>query len=245
MRAVALLSIVAGAAGGCIGELEPAGGGPGATPEEVARTAFTYEVEPLLEGMCRRCHGGDDALGFVRAAPDVHATVMAWPGLVTLDAPGASRLLTRGRHAGPAWSSNQWTAIRGWIDLEVVARGGEAAGVATPIVDPVSGPASIPLDDLGLPGARVDLVVDEQPLGLYLLDLALVAGPDGAHVAHPLFVTWDGDTPRPDPLDSFEQVDLRVAPGGRAPIGAGLLILAGVPPTARLSLHFLVAAPRP
>ncbi|HVK77663.1 MAG TPA: hypothetical protein VM734_30370 [Kofleriaceae bacterium] len=252
MRAVLLPTLLLAA---CVGQLEPGtgdgdgdGAGPdagGDDPAAAAKASFDTNVKPLMEGFCRACHGGTDALGFLRAEPDVHTTVMMWPGLIDLDTPSSSRVLTKGAHDGPAWTVEQAATIRSWIDLEVVARAGddEEEVIETPIIDPVAGLNTIPLDVIGLTGASVQFQAEKLSLGLYLSEIKVVAGTGGARVVHPLFVTWTDDVPRPDPVDSFEQLDLGVAAGQSAAVGGGLLMLVDVAPTARLSVHFRVAEP--
>jgi cytochrome c553 len=242
---------VALAASACAGQLEPVGtsdGGPLDAPlspeAAAARAAFTADVAPLLSGFCASCHTTDVTAGFLEPEPDVYTSVMAWPGLVNTTSPSASRLLAKGVHLGPAWSVEQAVTIRRWIDLEAAAdtaSGGGDDELETAIVTIATGPAEFPLDELGLPGAKVTLTAERLAVGLYLSRIAVTAGPDGVHLAHPIVVSWDGDDiPTPDPVDSFDQVDLDVPAGATAPIGGGLLVMLSPPPSPRLSIHFRV-----
>ena len=67
-------------------------------------------------------------------------------------------------------------------------------------------------------------------VGMYLSEIMLSAGPDGAHLVHPLFVVWQAETPEPDPIDRFAGLDLALAAGQSQMIGGGTAVFVEVPP---------------
>jgi mono/diheme cytochrome c family protein len=213
-------------------------------PLAVAREAFDTTVQPLLEGFCAACHSATDAVGFMAPDPDMYSAVMTWPTLVDIESPASSRLLTKGSHDGPAWTAEQKTVIMDWLAIEADARGVEVTEEPeTTAFTPVVGINTVDLTEIGLTGASVSFRLEKLQVGLYISELMLVGGPSGAHVVHPLFVTWTDDQPTPDPVDRFADIDLNVDPDDTQMIGGGTLVMVDVPLDAQLSIHFQVAEP--
>jgi cytochrome c553 len=214
----------------------------GADPAAAARAAFDADVAPLLTSFCGACHVAAPP-AFMAPDPDMYATVMAWPGLIDLDTPSASRLLVKGAHAGPAWTADQLPTIQAWIQLEADAREpGEDDNAETAAFDPIVGINTIDLEQLGLPGATISFRLEKLQVGFYISELMANAGTDGLHLIHPLFVSWIDGTPTPDPVDRFAGIELDIAPETSAMIGGGTAVMVDLPPTAQLSLHFESAA---
>jgi mono/diheme cytochrome c family protein len=84
-----------------------------------AKEAWTSEALPALTaGTCVGCHASQAGEEFLKG-PDVRATLLGFsPQAVNLDAPGSSRVLTKGAHSGPALSGDEVTSILDWIKLE-------------------------------------------------------------------------------------------------------------------------------
>jgi hypothetical protein len=101
----------------------------------------------------------------------------------------------------------------------------------------------MPLDDAGAAGSTVTFTAKRLTTGLYLTNIAVKAGTGGIHITHPLFVTWMDTTASPDPVDSFDTIDMDLAQGMSAPIGSGLLLLENVPAGAELSVSFKKIGP--
>ncbi len=241
--AAALLVAAAGCTGG-IETFNPGGADAGADGAAQARAMFDSDITPLLNGFCAACHSTPGSIGFVAPDPDVYTAVMAWPGLVNLESPASSRLLAKGSHDGPAWTAAQQASVEAWIGLEADARAVEPAAISqTAAFAPVVGINTIDLAQIGLPGSTVTFRLERLQVGIYLSELMVNAGPAGAHLTHPLLVTWSDGLPTPDPIDRFADVELSLQPATSAMIGGGTVVLVNVPVEAMLSLHFSLAEP--
>jgi len=248
-RARKILMLLSTAAlGGCTGLVEGWG-----APEEVAvdepdagvetvataRAAFDRDVLPLVTTMCSGCHAnGDMAIAWMKQTPDEYTTMKGWPHLLELGAPATSMLLVKGMHQGPAWSAEQSAQILSWIDMERDEQQPVEMVVEIPAADIVDGMNTFPLDTVGSVGSKVTTSIQKLTAGVYMSQIKITAGPEGIHFKHPLFVTWNGATPTPDPADSFDTVELDLAAGMTATIGGGLLMLPSVPTGAKMSISF-------
>lgn len=238
---------LATAAGGCSGlvdgwstpEAEPEIEADAAVaPATTARARFDQDVLPLVTTACAGCHAnGDAAIAWMKANPDEYTTMTMWPRLVELGAPATSNLLVKGMHQGPAWSVEQASTILTWIEMERDEHPVEQV-VETGAVDVTAGMNTLMLDSVGAEGTTLSFSAQKLTNGLYLSNITVTAGPLGVHLKHPLFVTWQGTTPRPDPVDSFDTIEMDIAAGMSARIGGGLLMLTNVTPTAKLSVSF-------
>jgi hypothetical protein len=178
-------------------------------------------------------------------APDVYTALTDYGSLLDFESPSSSLLLNKGAHSGgPALEADQYALVLEWIRLEATWRVEVPDEVIeTPVVQPVPGPNTIPLDSLGLPGSTVSFNYQALASGMYLTDVSLIAGPDGATIEHPLFVTWENESPSPDPLDRFVELSVAAEPMAASPIGGGYFALANVAPGAGLSIHFRAVRP--
>ena len=223
--------------------LETGDAGPGVTATEL----FSTTVEPMLVTRCGGCHGpGRVALDFLRPSPDIRTTLLSYPALVDLESPGSSRLLTKGEHSGPALSTGEAELVRSWIEAEA------AEGT---MVDPAErelattptslreGFNALPLDALGLPGTSLHFVAARVGAGMFLDSVQIAAGPMGARIVHPVFVTWVAGTPTPDPIDRFAGVEIEVEPNSTRAFDTGTIVLTELPEGALLSVHFDEVAP--
>jgi hypothetical protein len=209
----------------------------------IARAAFESDVVPLLDGFCAACHSGTDSIGFMSPDPDMYASVMSFPNLVDLETHGSSRLLSKGVHDGPAWTADQRLIIEDWLGLETVAAG------VVPVVEPETAPFSplvgintVDLAQIGLTGSSITFRLEKLQVGYYISELMVNAGLEGAHLVHPLFVTWsDTMEPRPDPVDRFSGIEVNAEPQASAMIGGGTVVLVDVPENALMSIHFATA----
>jgi hypothetical protein len=220
------LSVVTSAvvlAVGCSGLIDD-GGTDGLTPDEVkARQLFLSKALPTLNAACKTCHDGLRLnIDFMGGASDLarRDQLLSYePTVVNLDAPGSSRLLTKGQHEGPPLDAIQTSDLLEWIQAERKAAG--VGGVTDPglrtepvlvqictsgLPDEPGNPNpnclvnNVPLDAVGdgATGARISFVVQALSSGLYMTNLKVTPGPSGVLIEHPLFVAFgdDGDSPR-------------------------------------------------
>ena len=251
--------LVAMALTACNGLIDGNGGGTLTPEQQVAQSAWINEAWPHLQQQCVGCHSGSEAdIAFLAGgdALKVHDALMGFTvQIVNTDAPGSSRLLTKGAHAGPALTAQESADILDWIQKERDAVGGNGSadlGLETGQFQPLlctsgnPGDATCPvnhvaLDGVGLAGATIDLVA--QPLGstLYVTDLKLSASVDGVYLEHPLFVSWPANQPEvPDSLDRFFAVKMNEMPMAADEIGGGTAAFVGMNPNDPVSIHFKV-----
>jgi hypothetical protein len=207
-----------------------------------ALESFDKEVMPILSANCAACHATMPNVDFLKSEPDARQRMMEWPDLVDLQSPSDSLLLNKGSHEGPALTIEQSAVILEWIQLERAAAGGETTAVEMDPFQPVAGVNTIDLGDIGLAGSTISFRMEPLAVGMYLSEIVLEAGPDGAHLVHPLFVVWqEADEPEPDPIDRFAGLDLAVASGQSQMVGGGTAVFVDVAPDSMLSLHFELA----
>lgn len=208
---------------------------------------FATHVEGMLLRRCGGCHGaGRSAPDFLRPDPDVRTTLLSYPALIDLRSPRTSRLLVKGEHSGPAFSTAEAETVRTWIEAEAAAGttvDPSARELATSPVAVREGFNMIPLDTLGMPASSIHFVASRVGGGVFLDSVQIAAGPMGARIEHPTFVTWVDGEPRPDPVDRFADLALTVEPNSTATFGSGTVVLTDHPTGALLSIHFTVAGP--
>jgi mono/diheme cytochrome c family protein len=207
-----------------------------------ARAKFDRDVLPIVTSQCGACHAGTSN-GWMAGNPGAYTAMLAWPQLVDTSSPTSSFLLSKGTHEGPALSPDDKATIVGWIQLEMTARSGRGTTPKTDTVDVAAGPNSFALDSVGAVGSTLTFTAQKLTQGLYLSRISITAGAGGVHITHPLFVTWQDTTPSPDPVDSFDTVDLDVAAGMTGGVGGGLLMLENVSATAKLNIVFQKVGP--
>lgn len=211
------------------------------TPEEEVQLQFETDVAPLLTSYCSACHGSNTAVPFMEDGSAMYRSVMEWPNLISLQVPGASSLLAKGAHQGPAWQPEQSTIIRAWIDAEATLNPVEETTLETAPFVPVAGDNVIDLGPIGLTGANISFKMEPLDTSMYITRLSLNTTTEGVHIVHPIFIPWEGDSPRPDPVDRFSNVDMYAGIGESATVGGGTLILVNVPPSSPISVRFAVA----
>lgn len=135
MRWLSILSVLAlGACGLDVpADVGEKGQGPGSDPapgsdSEVGREYFDAHIAPLLATSCVACHVGPENSpmnNFLGPDPDAgnfYPHVTNDRALTGDFNPSASRLLTKGVHAGPAWTGDQAQEIVEWLELEATLR---------------------------------------------------------------------------------------------------------------------------
>lgn len=231
---------VAIAASACAGDITTPNGDP--ADVAAAKAKFSQDVQPILDGFCGACHSSMPNIDFMRPNPDVRTAVLGWPSLVSLEAPAQSSLLTKGPHSGPALTPDQSAVMLDWIELEVIAAGGEPAEtVETDRLTPAPGLNTIDLTALGLTGSSLSFLYEPLATGMYLSDIKVTGGTGGVHVVNPLFVIWNEGAAEPDPINRFGNVDLTVLEAETKFIGGGTAVFVDVAPGSDISVHFRVA----
>ncbi len=254
---------------GCSGLIDGGGSG-GLTPEQAAaRKVWLEKALPQLQANCQVCHDGSRAnIGFIEGTADFgrRDTLMAYsPAVVNLDAPGSSRLLTKGAHEGPPLDAIQTSDILEWIQAEHDAIPDD--GVTGPTLetekfipqlctgglagDPTCPINTVALDAIGdgVVGAKISFVVQALGSGLYVTNLKLIPGTGGAFIEHPLFVSWPADETLPptfDKIDRFFAVKMNLmmtATPEEQQIGGGTAAFVGfnAGPMDKLTIHFKAA----
>ena len=253
---------------GCSGLIDDGGTG-GLSPEEVvARKLWLEKALPTLTANCQQCHNGSrENIGFLVGNSDleIRDTLLAYePAAVNLDAPASSRLLTKGPHEGPALTAIQTSDLLEWVNAEKDAATSDPDNTTAPIEtaqflpqictsglpdDPPANPNpncpvnKVPLDGVGATGATINFVAQALGSGLYVTNLKLVPGTDGAYIEHPLFVSWpmDGSEPKADTIDRFYNVKLNLqatATAEEQQIGGGTAAFVGFFATDKITIHF-------
>ena len=251
---------------GCSGLIDGGGSG-GLTPEQqTARRIWVEKALPQLQANCVVCHDGTRPnIGFIIGAGDLdkRESILAYaPAVVNLDAPSSSRIMTKGLHEGPALDATQTSDLLEWVNAEKVAAG--STGEEPPTLETTQflvqvctsglpdAPGApnpnclvnkIPLTDIGATGAEVQFVVQSLGSGLYMTNLRLVPGTDGAFIEHPLFVSYPADdsAPKADTIDRFFNVKLNLqmtATPEEQQIGGGTAAFVGFLATDKLAIHF-------
>ncbi len=250
MSRIALSTLLAASFGAaCVGDAPTFTGDPTPdantaelTPEEEVELQFNTEVAPLLTNFCSACHGPETTVPFMGpSAEEMYSSVKEWPNLVSLQAPSASSLITRGAHSGPAWQPDQLTVVRQWIEAEAELAPDQGPVLETTPFVPVEGANIIDLAEVGLTGATITFEMDALSTGMYIYRMSLNAADQGVHIVHPTFIPWEGDSPLPDPVDRFSNVDIYAGVQESTSVGGGTLILVGVDSTSPISVRFGVA----
>lgn len=245
---------------GCTG-LIAGGGAEDLTPEQAAaREAWLSEAQPVLAQNCAVCHNGSRAnIGFLEGADAMaqQTDLLSYePLVVNLTAPQSSRILTKGLHEGPALSAAQTSSILQWIQKQKDAEGstgGEGLSLETeafvPLVCTAGAPGTtdcpynnVALDKVGIAGAVIRFTVQSLGSGIYVSNLKLVPGADGAYIEHPLFVSkpLEGDA-KPDTIDRFFSVKMNLMQGAtdvQQQIAGGTAAFVGFFATDPVSIYF-------
>lgn len=218
-------------------------GATGPSPE----TMFARDVQPMLDDRCGGCHGaGRSAPDFLRPNPDERTGILSYPALVDLSSPATSRLVTKGAHTGPALSSGETSAVLAWLRAEAAAGTTvmpTAREYRTTPVEIHEGFNAIALDVIGLPATSIHFVASRVGGGMFLDAMQLSSGPDGARLDHPVFVTWTGGVPTPDPVDRFAGLVVTADPNSSVPFDSGTVVITSLPAGSLLSIQFAAAGP--
>ncbi len=227
----------------------PAAGGPGAPTD--ARRLFK-EMESELLSACKGCHGAGTNTPLL-AGPDYYQTFVGWSDIVKPD-PEQSLLYTFTRvgkgHTGRNLDAEDLVGtllpkVEAWLAAEAknfTLPPAEAGVYIDPIV-PIMGFNAFYLGALGpeFNGMAVTFnayLLTDKMLGLENIEVHPTLKM-GVHIVHPIFVVHPlGEKPKPDPMDSFADVDQTFEANTSGTLGEGKLSLPGWLTDAKLSLAF-------
>jgi mono/diheme cytochrome c family protein len=208
-----------------------------------AREVFERDARPLFTMRCATCHGDggtSTAPDFLAARPSMYDNLVGWPALVDRRVPDDSRVLTKGRHDGPAWTSAEAATVRTWLEAEAAEADPVEATPCTALRTVEVGAGSLDLGVFGLRGSAVTFAASRvSSTAMFLSDLRIVAGEGGVHAVHPVFVSWVAGAPHTPTLDPFAGTDFTVMPGASEDLlGTGGISLVDFPAGSQISVCF-------
>jgi hypothetical protein len=252
---------------GCTGLID--GGSDGLTRQErVARQKWTDSAYPVFRDNCVTCHAGsrpmiEFLLGGTTDAGAAYDSIKAYdPPVMNVDAPGSSRVLSKGLHDGPALTGEQSFAILTWLQAErdavITKPTDETSLLATapfmvelcPPFDPANPTFvcptinHVPLDTIPnigpqIPGAEITFTAHALTSGLYLSNLKLSGGTAGAYVEHPLFVSKPVEGEQfPDQIDRYFNLKMNLAASATEQLSGGTAMFSGFVATDMVEIHF-------
>jgi hypothetical protein len=219
----------AGSDGGSGSTLNPTDAGTGAPaeagPGSVQGRAVFETILPDLSSTCGgACHAqGAGGAPLWLGPPDPYISAVSFPGIVVAN-PGASIVITKGRHEGPALQDPLLTQVTQWLTVEAAA----LPVVTLPQTPPFAvtmGANNIDCSAAGVAGTHItfDAAVTGNDITLSNLNLVAPAA-TGVHIVYPIFAVLPQGAPEIDD-QSFSNEDQTVGAGETAPLGPGLLIL--------------------
>jgi mono/diheme cytochrome c family protein len=261
--AVSVLAMI-----GCTGLIDA----PAPTKAEIARQQWVEKALPAMVASdvnCVGCHGGAaprPMVDFLLGADDlaIREKLMAFdPSVLSLDAPQSSRLVNKGQHEGPPLVGQAKIDVIDWIQAEKDAAndkgpgGGGTLGLRTGDIGMLICTAGlpgadtcpindVPLDTLGegagVPGGKITFVAQIVGSGVYLNNLKLIPGPQGAFIEHPLFVSIPADPMEKAIADTFDRffntkLNVKVAATPEQ-IGGGTAAFVNFPPQNKIAIYF-------
>jgi hypothetical protein len=206
------------------------------------------ELYPELDKACGEgCHAegvsGGNPPRFL-AKPDPYRSIREASGLVIAD-PSASRLVNKGAHAGPALEGDLQglrDKVTRWLLMEAAALQEISRLPGTEPFTVADGANTVDVSKVGtgIDGTKITFTATRSSSVLTLLSLNLVApAGTGVHLANPVFVQVTPEGKQiVDPVDSFSNVDQKVAAGQTQPIGPGSLILTDFKQERKLRILF-------
>ena len=212
--------------------------GPGSVKGRAAFEALFSTLSPTCGGACHAQGAGGAPLWL--GPPDPYISAVSFPGIVVTD-PGASIVLTKGRHEGPALEDPLLTQVTQWLAIEAAAL--PVVSLAqTPPFTVAMGANDIDCSAGGVAGTHItfDAAVTGNDITLSNLDIVAPAA-TGVHVVYPIFAVLPQGGQEIDD-QSFSNEDQTVGAGETAPLGPGLLILTDWSSGAQMKIEFTTLA---
>jgi hypothetical protein len=255
---------------GCTGLID--GGSDGLTRQErIARQKWKDDALPILRANCTTCHAGSrPQVEFLVGDTDfeIYDTLKAFdPPVVNFEAPGSSRILSKGQHDGPALNAEQTAGLLQWLqserDVTITKPTDETQLLATapfavelcPPFDPANPTFvcptvnrvlldAVPVVGALIPGAEISFTAHSLSSALYLSNLKITGGTAGAYIEHPLFVSTPAEGESyPDQIDRYFNVKMNLAANAVEQLSGGTAVFAGFVPTDMVEIHFRVLSP--
>ncbi len=246
---------------GCVGFIgDPSDDGL-TTNQRKARDLFVSKALPVMVTGCgsEGCHGAA-VVPFLagKSALDIYDVVKGFnPVLINTIDGAKSRLLTKGEHSGPAFStaaregqsSSDFEIVLEWLRAEQRAAGDAPPGQTGPTyivsekIRPVvctGNRAACTPNKISLRGIRPDKTGVEADIEFlyevlpasntpYLVNLRLVGGPQGAYIESPIFLGYTaGKTSPTIDGDTFFDTKVNVPASMTKSIGSGYAGLTGI-----------------
>jgi hypothetical protein len=227
----------AGADGGSSVSAVPDASVEGAVGSAQGRTLFEALL-PTLNSTCGGpCHSqGAGGAPLWLGPPDPYTSAVKYPGVVVSD-PGASIVVTKGRHEGPALADPLLTQVVQWLTVEAANIPVVSLG-QTPPFTVAMGANDIDCSKGGVPGTHITFDASTTGDVLTLTNLDIVAPATTAiQVVYPIFAVLPQSGPELDD-QSFSNESQTVDAGQTAPLGPGLLILTDWSAGAQMKIEF-------
>lgn len=230
-------SAASGGAGSGGGKLSDGGSVSDGSGSSQGRQLF----EALFPTLAATCGGGCHQAGLGGAPlwlgpPDPYQSAVKYPGIVVTD-PGASIIVTKGRHEGPALVDPLLTQVTQWLTVEAAALPVTMLPSSAPFAV-MAGSNDIDCSAAGVPGMHITFGAVATGNLLTLSNVTVVTpSTSGVHITYPIFaILPQGGVEIDD--SSLSAVDQTVGAGTSAPLGPGTLILTEWQSNAKMKIEF-------
>ena len=198
-----------------------------------AEAAFRLIQPELLVACGASCHGDTAISGNPwLKGPDPYVAVRNFPGAIALN-PIESKLLTKGKHAGPKLEGDLQGLRDGmirWLNLEAEILKGRAIPMSQPFAL-IVGPNEVDIGTLSKSGGtegtklRFDASRTGSIVTISKLSVSAPAG-TGIRLKRPVFIIVAADNKETvDPVDSLQLVDQKVPAGASVPLSTSQMFL--------------------
>jgi hypothetical protein len=199
----------------------------------------------LLPGLESNCGGACHQKGIGGAPlwlgpPDPYTSAVKYPGIIVTD-PGASIIVTKGRHEGPALADPLLTQVMQWLTVEAAAIPVTMLPASAPF-SVTAGSNDVDCSPAGIPGMHITFGALANGNLLTLSNVSVVApSTTGVHITYPIFAILP---PMADEIDdsSLSAVDQTIGAGATAQLGPGTLILTQWQTNAKMKIEFTAIA---
>ena len=212
---------------------------------------FDATIAPILDPKCTLCHASPASpKPWAIPNPDLQSALFKWPNLIGASG-AASLLVTKGAHAGPAFTDAEKQIVIAWID-QVRAQPSASStdgGALTPVIAPIdvtlTGTNTIDLAALDAALAGIQITFTANTTG-HLLELSNVmlttTKGSGVALSNLLWVTVASGVDQVSMLN-YVELDQEVDEADSQPLGPGTFFVADYELGDQLTLAFSSAKP--